>query len=112
VFRVAPGAALGAKATNAFTYVGMRDALGNPIAVNATDTAVFTVAAGYFPGDANGDGVLSQDDFTLAMKLAVGQRPATPEEIAAIDLNGNGVVDKDDAHMILRMIHGQKPNPK
>lgn len=112
VFRVRPGAALAASATNAFTYVSLHDANGDSIAVNATDTAVFTVASGYFPGDANGDGELSQADFTLAMKLAVGQRPATPEEIAAIDLNGNGVVDKDDAHMILRMIHGEHPNPK
>ncbi len=78
---------------------------------SATDTAVFTVANAYFPGDVNGDGVLSQADFVLAMKLAVGQRPATPEEIAAGDMNGNGVIDKDDAHMILRLIHSQSPNP-
>ena len=39
----------------------------------------------------NGDGVLSQADFELALELAVGQRPATASEIAAGDLNGNGV---------------------
>jgi hypothetical protein len=111
-FRVNPSAALGARDTNSFTSVTLRDALGNPVAVNATDTAVFTVANNYFPGDVNGDGAPDQADFVLAMKLAVGQRPATPSEIAAGDLNGNGVVDKDDAHMILRMIHGEHPNPK
>jgi hypothetical protein len=36
-----------------------------------------TSTAGAKPNSRNGDGVLSQADFTLAMKLAVGQRPAT-----------------------------------
>jgi hypothetical protein len=71
-----------------------------------------TVANTCFPGDVNGDGIVSQPDFVLAMKLAVGQRPATPCEIAAGDMNGNGEIDKDDAHLILRMIHGKDPNPK
>jgi hypothetical protein len=111
-FRVALGAALGTKTTNTLSQVTLRDAFGNPLPVDATDIAVMTVANAYFPGDVNGDGMVSQPDFVLAMKLAVGQRPATPDEIAAGDMNGNGEIDKDDAHLILRMIHGQKPNPK
>jgi hypothetical protein len=73
---------------------------------------VFTVANTYFHGDVDGDGVLSQADFTLVLKLAVGQRPATAREIAAGDLNGNGIIDKDDAYLILQMLEGQSPNPK
>jgi hypothetical protein len=107
-FRVAPGAALAAKATNAFTSVSLRDVNGNFVPVNSADRAVFTVAANYFPGDGNGDGVLSQADFTLAMKIAVGQREPTAQELAAFDLNGNGIVDKDDAQIILRWLHGKK----
>jgi hypothetical protein len=111
-FRVTPGAALGTQTTNTFAQVTLQDGAGNPLPVDATDIAVMTVSNSYFPGDANGDGILSMDDFTLAMKLAVGQRPATPSEIAACDMNGNGIVDKDDAHLILRMVKGKDPNPK
>lgn len=111
-FRVAPGAALGTKTTNTFSQVTLKDAFGNTLPVDATDIAVMTVANACFPGDVNGDGIVSQPDFVLAMKLAVGQRPATPCEIAAGDMNGNGIIDKDDAHLILRMIHGKDPNPK
>ena len=111
-FRVAPGAVLGTQTTNTFAQVTLKDAFGNTMAVDATDIAVMTVANTCFPGDVNRDGVVSQPDFVLAMKLAVGQRPATECEIAAGDMNGNGEIDKDDAHLILRMIHGKEPNPK
>jgi len=111
-FRVAPEAALGAKTTNMFVQVRLQDANGNSLAIDATDIAVMTVANAYFPGDVDGDGILSQSDYDLAMELAVGQRPATPEEIAAGDMNGNGQLDIDDAHLILRMINGKDPNPK
>ena len=110
-FRVLPGAVYGTKATNEFSGVTLMDASGNALPVDATDTAVLTVAATYFPGDVNGDGVLDMEDFTLAMKLAVGQRPATANEIIAGDMNGNGAIDKNDAHLILRMIKDLKPNP-
>jgi len=111
-FRIAAQAAPGAKATNTFTSVNLHDSLGNPVSVNDASIAVFTVANTYFPGDVDGDGVLSQADFTLVLKLAVGQRPATAREIAAGDLNGNGIIDKDDAYLILQMLEGQSPNPK
>lgn len=111
VFRVGGAVPLGTKATNSFTSVTLQNGAGNVIAVNATDKAVFTAANAYYPGDVNGDGVVSQQDFVLAMKLAVGQRDATPEEVAAGDLNGNGFIDKDDAHLILRIVHGKEPNP-
>lgn len=111
-FRVAPAAPLGLRRTNSFSHVTLRNASGTVLAVDSSDTAVFTVAGTYFPGDVNGDGVLSQPDFVLAMKLAVGQRLPTASELAAGDLNGNGVIDKDDAHLILRMIKDKDPNPK
>lgn len=111
VFRVGGAVPLGTKATNSFTSVTLQNGAGNVIAVNATDKAVFTAANAYFPGDVNGDGVVSQADFVVAMKLAVGQRDATSEEVAAGDLNGNGFIDKDDAHLILRIVHGKEPNP-
>lgn len=110
-FRVNPGAALGTQTTNTFSQVTLRDASGNIMAVDTTDIAVMKVANSYFPGDVNGDGIVSQADFVLAMKLAVGQRPATPNEIAAGDMNGNGEIDKDDAHFVLRMVKGKEPNP-
>jgi hypothetical protein len=110
-FRVSSSAPLGSSTTNTFTAVSLQDESGNVLPVDATDIAVMTVANTYFPGDVNGDGQLSQQDFVLAMKLAVGQRQPTEAEIAAGDLNGNGVLDKDDAHMILRAIKDLKHNP-
>lgn len=106
-FRVSPSALVGSMATNAFTSVTLRDAAGNLVPVNATDAAIFTVANGYFPGDGDGDGVLSQADFSLALQLAVGKNEPTPEELAAFDLNGNGILDKDDAQIIRRWLQGK-----
>ena len=111
-FRVAPTIPLGLQRTNIFSHVTLHDLTGAPVAVDYSDTAIFTASLNYFPGDVNGDGVLNQQDFVLAMKLAVGQRPATAKEVAAGDLNGNGVIDKDDAHLILRMVHDKHPNPR
>lgn len=110
-FRVAPSAPLGARDPNGFTHVFLRNSEGAPIGAALDDYAVFTVANSYFPGDVSGDGVLDMADFTLAMKLAVGQRPPTPQELAAGDMNGNGEMDKNDAHLILRLIQGESPNP-
>lgn len=73
--------------------------------------ALVGLSKNFLLGDVNGDGILSMADFTLAMKLAVGQRSPTPTELAAGDLNGNGVIDKDDAHVILRMIKANHPTP-
>ena len=115
VWHVTNTAAAGVAVTNTVSFATLRDTFGNPVAVDISDRAILTVeAAGviaYFRGDVTGDGVLNQADFVLAMQLAVGQRPATPQELMAGDLNGNGVIDKDDAHLILRMIHGQAVNP-
>jgi hypothetical protein len=111
-FRVVPGAALGTKMTHTLAQVTLYDGAGNLLPVDIADSAVMTVANAYFPGDVNGDGTVSQADFDLAMKLAVGQRAATPDEVAAGDMNGNGTIDKDDAHLLLRLIHDKDPNPK
>jgi hypothetical protein len=105
----------GAIITNAISFVTLKDNLGYSLSVELSNSAVLTVegvgAIAYFRGDVSGDGGLNQDDFVLAMKLAVGQRPTSAQEFMAGDLNGNGVIDKDDAHLILRLIHGQKVNP-
>ncbi|MGZ5508533.1 MAG: FG-GAP-like repeat-containing protein, partial [Limisphaerales bacterium] len=111
-FRVASGVAVGTTTTNVISSVALSDTSGNSVPVTIQGVAQFTAASNYFPGDVNGDGTLSQADFDLAMQLAVGQRAATPQEIAAGDLNGNGVIDKDDASMLLSVITGQSPNPQ
>jgi hypothetical protein len=115
VWHVRNTAVAGAAVTNTISFASLRDTAGSPVTVDISDRAVLTIEGVgtivYFRGDINGDGILSQDDFVLAMQLAVGQRPATPKELMAGDLNGNGAIDKDDAHLVLRMIHGQKVNP-
>ncbi|MBA4388247.1 MAG: hypothetical protein C0404_09715 [Verrucomicrobia bacterium] len=115
VWQVDPAALAGSRVTNVVSYAYMRDSLGRSVTVSVPTNAILTVQApgsrAYFRGDISGDGILDQADFTLAMKLAVGQRPATADELSAGDLNGNGKIDKDDAHLILRLVHGQNVNP-
>ncbi len=106
-FQVAATAAIGTHSTNTFAQATLQDTAGHLLPVTASDIGVLTVANTYFAGDADGDGKVSLSDFTLLMKLAVGQRPATPSEIAAGDMNGNGVIDTADAYLVLRMIEGQ-----
>jgi hypothetical protein len=111
-FTVASDATVGATLANVISSVTLADTSGNSVPVTIQGPAQFTVATNYFPGDVNGDGTLSQADFELEMQLAVGQRPATPQEIAAGDFNGNAAIDKDDGSMLLSLIAGQSPNPQ
>ena len=111
-FQVNPAAPLGAQDTNAFTLVSLSGASGNPLSVNSSAPAQFLAATHYIHGDLDGDGAVTPADFELALQLAVGLRPATPEEIIAGDLNGNGSIDMNDAQLILRLSQGQPENPQ
>lgn len=58
------------------------------------------------PGDLNRDGKLTDDDAEIAIELAAGLRPATPEELKA-DPNQNGHITAGDALWI--MDHIKRP---
>ena len=109
-FKVEPTALPGSKGTNVIVSATLQNAGGHALVVNCASKAVMGVAAGYFPGDVNGDGVLTEADVELALSLSVGQRTPTASEIAAGDLNGNGVIDSADGTMILRLVKGLPVN--
>jgi hypothetical protein len=90
----------------------LKDRNGNSLAVDYTDKAVFTVASAFILGDINGDGVVDvPGDFTLAMKIAVGQRAPDADELRAGDIDGDGKITKTDATLIKRIVHGLAINP-
>lgn len=57
-------------------------------------------------GDLTGHGDVTVADATLALRIAIGARAPTPEQVAAGDLNGDGKVDVGDALLILRRALG------
>lgn len=58
------------------------------------------------PGDLDGNGQVTIADTTVALRIAVGLRNATPQELAAGDINQNGKVDVADVTRILRKAVG------
>jgi hypothetical protein len=107
LFVVDPNKVNGTQASHAFLSADIRDQKGDSVLADISDTAIFTVAANYFLGDINGDGTVNvSGDFTLAMKLAVGQREATALELMAGDIDGDGKITKTDATLIKRIAFG------
>lgn len=107
VFGVDTGAVLGAQTTNAIAWAALRDSGGQALVVDFADTAVLTVATGYFLGDVDGDGDLDMDDHQRLMDLLKkNSPPPTPEELYAGDINGNGELDQGDVPLLNRLIHG------
>jgi hypothetical protein len=113
LFKVADVVPQGRQVTNRFVTVSLKNADGNTLAVDCSDTAVFSAQGGYILGDINGDGVVDvSGDFTLAMKLAVGQRSPTAYELMAGDIDGDGHITKADASLIKRIAKGECINPE
>lgn len=67
--------------------------------------------AGFLEGDPNGDGVIDVRDAVLALRIAIGLEPTTPEQFAAADVTKDRRVTVLDAQFILRMALGLLPIP-
>ena len=50
------------------------------------------------------------EDFTLAMKIAVGQFEPTADQLLAGDIDGDGKITKTDATLIHRIAKGESVN--
>ena len=62
------------------------------------------------PGDADGDGELTNEDVLLLMRAVMELEELTDDMIAACDINGDGVVNFIDALIMLRMVLNTQPN--
>ena len=62
------------------------------------------------PGDADGDGELTNEDVLLLMRAVMELEEMTEDMIANCDMNGDGVVNFTDALIMLRMVLNTQPN--
>jgi hypothetical protein len=111
LFQVAPAATLDATGSHTFIQVKMYDAALHALAVDYTDTAIFTVALNYMLGDVTGDGIIDSADSLMALQASIGERTLTPIEFAAADVIGDGRIDSADVTLILRLAVGLPINP-
>jgi parallel beta-helix repeat protein len=110
-FHVSASADMLTTATHTFVLVKMYNAALQPLNIDYSDTALFTVASDHIQGDVNGDGVVDSADALMALQAALGQRTLSDEEFNAADLNGDGVIDSADVTLILRLAVGLPLNP-
>jgi len=80
--------------------------LFNPVPVDLNDVGVFTVGCSFMMGDLDGDCDVDDDDFTIALDIAVGNIEPTEEQFNAGDINGDGRINSADAALIKRIIEG------
>ena len=62
------------------------------------------------PGDADGDGELTNEDVLLLMRAVMELEELNDEMLANCDMNGDGVVNFTDALIMLRMVLNTQPN--
>ena len=62
------------------------------------------------PGDADGDGELTNEDVLLLMRAVMELEELTDEMLANCDMNGDGIVNFTDALIMLRMVLDMLPN--
>jgi len=111
LFSVSESAAPGQVCTHAFTFVEMVDGAMQPLDVDYSSTASFTVASDYIMGDLTGNGKVSTADAVMALQMSLGNIPPTAIQLSAGDINGNGAVDIGDVISIMRIIVGLPINP-
>jgi hypothetical protein len=106
-FEVAAG--LPKKTTLGVTISGatMRDLNGNPLVVEILPSDEPESGDTYFPGDVNGDGLVSNADKDLLKDLTKPKsRPPTADELMAGDLNGDGKLDVKDFVLLVQLLNG------
>jgi N-acetylneuraminic acid mutarotase len=110
-FHVNALAELGTTGIHAFVQVKMYNAALQPLTVDYSDTAIFTVATDYVQGDGTGDGVVDSADALLALQASMGQVTLNDLQFNALDLNGDGLIDSADVTLVLRLAVGLPINP-
>lgn len=62
----------------------------------------------FIRGDVNGDGKITEEDAGMALRIAVGNEPCTPDSAAflAADVNENGFVTSEDVNRIVFAVKG------
>ena len=94
-----------------FVQVKMYNASLQPLVVDYSDMAIFTVANDYMPGDGTGDGVIDSADALMALQASLGQITLTTLQFNALDLNGDGQINSADVTLVLRLAVGFPINP-
>lgn len=110
-FRVTESLPEGTSSSLAFVTVNMFDRNLQSLAVDYSDTAVFTVAIDYILGDPTGDGAINSADALFALQVASGEVVPTAIQLLAMDINGDGEITAADVTMLQRMIVGLPINP-
>jgi hypothetical protein len=89
------------------TDATMRDLNGNALMVEILPSDEPESGDTYFPGDVNGDGLVSNADKDLLKDLTKPKsRPPTAEELMAGDLNGDGKLDVKDFVLLVQLLNG------
>lgn len=65
------------------------------------------IVSTFYPGDVNGDGMVSAGDAQLAFEFAIGKKQPTDAQIKAGDVDGNGEITAGDAQKIFFLSIGK-----
>ena len=68
---------------------------------DAGEIEIFT----YFPGDINGDGIVSNKDLTRLQRYLKGE--SVEAVAAALDVNGDSTINNKDATRLQRFLKGE-----
>ena len=62
----------------------------------------------YFPGDADGNGAIDNEDIVQTLRYAVAEEAPSDQVLSATDLNGNHKIEAADAAMLAYYIENQQ----
>ncbi|MEY4489997.1 MAG: hypothetical protein RIQ79_2505 [Verrucomicrobiota bacterium] len=106
-FRVKNSALLHQSSTLSVASATLYTTDGLLVTVDLGAAVALELESTYFPGDVNGDGLLTEADSTLLQQLVKPKsRAATADELKAGDLNADGKLGQPDAVLLKRLLEG------